>query len=219
MLFRDAVSATGTLCTLASLWCLLHIGCSFKIACVQRCWALFDQRTTPTHILFEIYGWGCSWKILFSNVKQSWNANFLPRLKPCGSSTFSVKKMLEGRLGFGSRRGRSRPISFHSRPRCLCLHATLFGLACSGQNFLMMKNISVRFGGFCQVVPFFAMIGIMQCYCTDVLLCFACFASFATFTMRCDASFSDICSTMWFHGELWPYGELQRFMAVRLATC
>ena len=54
--------------------------------------ALFDQRTTPTHILCEIYGWGCSWKILFRKVKQSWKKNFIPYVSQNNECFFKRQK-------------------------------------------------------------------------------------------------------------------------------
>ena len=65
MVSRDAVSATSTLCTLASLWHLLCIVCSFKIAGVQRCWLLFHQQPTTQRMLLRNKWLGRTRKRLF----------------------------------------------------------------------------------------------------------------------------------------------------------
>ena len=110
ILFCDAFSATCTLCTLASLWCFLHIVCSFKIACYgQRGWTLFDQQTDPT--LYFVWNKGCdrSRKWLFSLVKRSWNVNFLHRAKTSWEVNFFCAENVEPQTVFGTQERKSSP--------------------------------------------------------------------------------------------------------------
>ena len=121
ILFCDAFSATCTLCTLASLWCFLHIVCSFKIACYgQRGWTLFDQQTNPTLYFVWNKGWVRSRKWLFSIVKRSWNVNFLHRTKTSWEVNFFCEEIVEPQTVFGTQERKSPPHAFHCIPAPSC---------------------------------------------------------------------------------------------------
>ena len=135
---------------------------------------------------------------------------FLPRLKLCGSSTFSVKKKLNSdTVSEAGDEDSAHCILFHYRPKMFAFTRNIF-LSCTFRRKLSdCVQFFCQIGGVRQVVPFFARIGIMRGYCTDVLRCSACFASLQL--SQCFASFRDVvplCGSMENYDRMESYGEL-----------